>query len=877
MATKETAAPAAESLRPSIPARFDAAAAERRWTDAWEREGTYHFDPARPLDERFAIDTPPPTVSGVLHIGHAFSYAHTDFVARYQRMRGRNVFYPMGWDDNGLPTERRVQNLFGVRCNPALPYEPDLRLEPLPAGRPAGEPREVSRRNFIELCRRATEEDERAYRRLWTRLGLSVDWRHEYATIGERCRRAAQHAFLRLLAEGHAYRAEAPMMWDVGFQTAVAQAEVEDRPTPGAMHDIAFGIEGSDEALLIATTRPELLAACVGVAVHPDDGRHKHLIGRRAVTPLFRVAVPIFASGRVDPEKGTGAVMVCTFGDATDVEWWREEGLPLRQLIGRDGRLLPADFASEPASLDPARAAEIYREIEGRSVGDARRITVGLLRAPGSGPSANAPALAREPVSIEHAVKYFEKGDEPLEFVPTRQWFVRLLDKTGRLLEMGDAVRWHPAFTGARYRSWTENLQFDWCVSRQRYFGVPIPVWYAIDEEGRTDPTRPLLPAADQLPVDPMTDAPPGYDEGQRGRPGGFTGEADVFDTWLTSSLTPFVTSGWPDAAAALPFDVRPQSHEIIRTWAFYTLAQGLLLHGGEIPWRNVLISGWVVDPDRKKMSKSVGNVVTPERLIDRYTADGVRYWAASARLGVDTTFDESVMQVGERLVIKLFNAARFVHGLEGEGDVTRELDRAFLRELRGAAGRATAAWERFDHAQALAETEAVFRRSFADNYLELVKARARSGSDGGDSAVAALRLALGVLVRMFAPFLPYVTEEIWQWRLAEETGQGSVHRAPWPDARDFEGIAPPDDAESFAAAVAAIAAVRRFKADAKVSLGAPLARVALAGAPEMATRLRAVTSDVSAAARAAELEVREDPGIAAGEFIVADAEWAAS
>ncbi|HEU4562867.1 MAG TPA: valine--tRNA ligase [Longimicrobium sp.] len=862
----------AASTRPALPARFDAAAAEQRWAGEWERAGIYHYDPSRPREETFAIDTPPPTVSGVLHIGHVFSYAHTDFVARYQRMRGRNVFYPMGWDDNGLPTERRVQNLFGVRCNPALPYEPDLRLDP--AGRGSAEPREVSRRNFIELCQRATEEDERAYRHLWTRLGLSVDWRHEYATIDERCRRAAQHAFLRLLADGHAYRSEAPMMWDVGFRTAVAQAEVEDRPTPGAMHHLAFGIEGSDEALVIATTRPELLPACVAVAVHPEDARHRHLVGQRAVTPLFRVPVPVFASERVDPEKGTGAVMVCTFGDATDVEWWREEGLPLRQVIGRDGRLLPVDFASAPASLVAAHADEIYRQLEGRTVAEARRVTVDLLRAPGSGPTPAALGLMGEPSAIEHAVKYYEKGDEPLEFVPTRQWFVRLLDKTDRLLEMGERVRWHPAFAGARYRDWTEKLQYDWNVSRQRYFGVPIPVWYAIDDQGRIDHDRPLLPDGDQLPVDPMTDVPPGYSAGQRNQPGGFTGDVDVFDTWLTSSLTPFITAGWPDDderhRALIPFDVRPQSHEIIRTWAFYTIAQALL-HHGTIPWRNVLISGWVVDPDRKKMSKSVGNVVTPEQWIDRYTPDGVRYWAANARLGVDTTFDEGVMQVGERLVIKLFNAARFVHALEGEGTaVTHELDRAFMHDLRGAVERTTAAWERFDHAQALAETEAFFRRSFADNYLELVKARARDGGEGGASAVAALRLALGVLVRIFAPFLPYVTEEIWSWHAAE-----SVHRAPWPDRREFDGIAAPDDSESFAAAVAAITAVRRFKADAKVSLGKPLQRVVLASTPEAAARLRIVAQDVAAAARATEFEVRADPATAAGEFTVVGAEWA--
>jgi len=868
--TDTTAAPRGAS--PSIlPTRLDAAEVERKWMEAWERAGTYHYDPSRARAETFAIDTPPPTVSGRLHVGHVFSYAHTDFIARFQRMRGKNVFYPMGWDDNGLPTERRVQNFFHVRCDPSLPYDPALEMEPVGARKPEGPPRQVSRRNFIELCGRVTAEDERAFRDLWTRLGLSVDWRHEYATIDDRSRAVAQLAFLRLLAAGHAYGAEAPMMWDVGFQTAVAQAEVEDRPIKGAMHTLRFGAEGAAEGLDIATSRPELLPACVGVAVHPDDPRHRHLIGRRAVTPLFRVPVRVFASERVEPEKGTGAVMVCTFGDATDVEWWREEGLPLRQVIGRDGRLLPIDFAGDPASLDPAAAGDAYRSMEGRTVFGARRTIIDLLRAEGSAPDGSGGAALRgEPAPMEHAVRHYEKGDEPLEIIPTRQWFVRLLDKTERLLGAGEEVRWHPGFAHARYRSWTEGLQLDWCVSRQRYFGVPIPVWYPIDAEGRIDLDHPIVPGEDRLPIDPMSEAPDGYLEDQRGRPGGFAGEADVFDTWLTSSLTPQITSGWPhDEArhrALFPFDVRPQSHEIIRTWAFYTLVQALL-HEGEVPWRNVLISGWVVDPDRKKMGKSVGNTTAPEEWMERYTADGVRYWAAGARLGVDTTFDENVLKVGQRLAVKLFNAARFVHLQPAEdGPITNELDRAFLHDLRRAAERVTALLEAFDHAQALSEAERFFWSGFTDNFVELVKARARRGGEDGASAAAALRLALGVLVRMFAPYLPFVTEEIWSW---DRSDGGSVHRAPWPDARDFAEVEEPEDAESFAAAVAAITAVRRWKGEAGMSPGAPLGEIELAGTPAQIARLRRVLGDVVDAARVEACALREDAEAAPREYVM--------
>ncbi len=896
----------------AIPARYDARAAEARWVDAWETAGLHHYDPQAPREATFSIDTPPPTVSGRLHIGHAFSYAHTDFVARFQRMQGRNVFYPMGWDDNGLPTERRVQNLYGVRCNPSLPYEGELDLQPVGKGG-ADTLREISRRAFIELCQRVTAEDEAAFKHLWTRLGLSVDWRQEYATIDDHSRRIAQHAFLRLLDAGLAYLSDAPVMWDVGFQTAVAQAEVEDRTIAGAMHEIAFGVVGEGAggsganregnkapALIIATTRPELLPACVAVAVHPDDPRHRQRIGGTAITPLFRVPVPVFASELVDPDKGTGAVMVCTFGDATDVEWWRTEKLALRQVIGPDGRMAPADFAAEPASLDPERAAAAYARMEGRSLDDARRAIVALLRQPESG-SAGSAALRGEPVPLEHAVKFYEKGDAPLEFLTTRQWFVRLLDRVPELLDAGARVNWVPEFGGTRYRDWTEHLQFDWCVSRQRWFGVPIPVWYPLDGGGRPDYGQPLRPDPGQLPVDPGTDVPPGYDAAQRGQPGGFTADPDVFDTWVTSSLTPQITSRWPDSAERharlYPFDVRAQSHEIIRTWAFYTIAQSLL-HENSLPWHNVLVSGWVRDPDRKKMSKSIGNVITPESWIDRYSADAVRYWSANARLGVDTVFDEDVLKVGRRLATKLFHAARFVHRLAPSprgrtsspgndflspdpGAITHELDRAFLAELAGVVDRATAALEAFDHAAALAETERFFWSGFTDNYLELVKGRLRSDNaaaaragDHAGSAATTLRFALGIFLRLFAPFLPFVTEEVWSWEAAARTGHPSIHKAPWPSRTAMDALPRPGDPDSFATAVAAIAAVRRFKADAQRSVGAPLARAVLAAAPETLARLERVQNDVASAARAASFTLLADPDVPPGSFQVQEARW---
>ena len=861
----------------SLPKHFDAAAAEPRWDAAWAQSGVYAWNPRRGRDETFVVDTPPPTVSGSLHVGHVFSYTHADVLARRRRMRGENVFYPMGWDDNGLPTERRVQNLFHVRCDARVPYEPDLRLEPATGARLKEPPRVVSRRNFIELCEQVTRQDEEAFKTLWRRLGLSVDWSQEYATIDRRSRHLAQLSFRDLWEKGHVYSVEAPTMWDVDFQTAVAQAEVEDRPVTGAFHQIAFGVDGAADTFVIATTRPELLPACVGVTAHPDDARYRHLFGRRALTPLFGVPVPIFPSALVDPEKGTGILMVCTFGDATDVQWWREQGLVLRQIVGRDGRLVPVTFGTpgwESASSERANAA--YGALAGKPIAGARKAIVELLRQPADGAE---PPLRGEPSPVSHAVKFYEKGDRPLEFVTTRQWFVRLLDKKEALLAKGDAIRWHPDFMRLRYRNWTENLQVDWCISRQRYFGVPFPVWYPLDADGRPDHAHPIVAPADSLPVDPMTDAPPGRAEGERDRPGGFTGEPDVLDTWFTSSLTPQIGSGWrldPERHRRLfPADIRPQSHEIIRTWAFYTIVKAHL-HDDAIPWRNVVVSGWILDPDRKKMSKSRGNVVTPMHLLEEYGADAVRYWAASARLGTDTAFDEKVFRIGKRLVTKLFNAGKFVLSQAApDGPIGAELDRAFVHRLRGLVDRVTAAFEEFDYAHALQDTETFFWNDFTDTFLELAKGRAR---DGDPSAVAALRLGLAVLVRLFAPVLPYIAEEVWSWAFAAETGAPSVHAAPWPGARDFAAVPAPADPASFDVAVACFGAINKGKSEAGVSVGRGVTRLALAAAPATLATLDGVRADVMAAARVERCDVRADPAldgafrVEALEFVPAEA-----
>ena len=856
-----------------LPQRFDANEAEARWRKRWEEWGLYGYDAGRRRDETFVVDTPPPTASGSLHVGHVFSYTHQDLIARQRRMRGDAVFYPMGWDDNGLPTERRVQNVFHVRADPYLPYEPGLKLErvdPKKRARDLGEPRVISRRNFIELCHLITAEDEVAFKDLFWRLGLSVDWREEYATIDDRSRAVAQSSFLDLFAKGHVYQVDAPTMWDVDFSTAVAQAEVEDRQRPGAYHDIEFAIEGGG-SFVISTTRPELLAACVGVTAHPDDERYKALFGKRAITPLYGVPVRIFPSTEADPEKGTGILMVCTFGDQTDVAWWREQGLPLRQVIGRDGRLVERRFGTEGwESRDAERANRCYAELIGKRVNQARRVVVEQLRDPASSATGNGAPLQAEPRPIEHAVRFYEKGESPLEFLTSRQWFVRLMDKKDALLELGRHIQWHPAHMGKRYENWTQNLQMDWAISRQRHFGVPFPVWYRLDGQGQPIYETPIVATADVLPVDPMSHTPAGFDESQRGKPGGFQGEPDVFDTWFTSSMTPQIAARWGlgdggKASQLLPMDVRPQSHEIIRTWAFYTIAKSML-HHGDLPWRHVVISGWILDPDRKKMSKSRGNVVTPVGLLDDFGADAVRYWAARARLGADTTFDDKMFAIGKRLVTKLFNAGKFVLAQEGpRGAVAKELDRAFVAELRDLVRRATAAFDEFEYSKALEDAEAFFWSHFTDNYLELVKQRARSDGDqaGRASAIATLRLGLSVLLRLFAPFLPTIAEEVWSWAFAAETGWRSVHVAAWPSVDELAHVPEPAQRDSFAVAAAAIGAVRRERTLAKLGMGRPLAKATLIGSAADLALVRSVAEDVCAAANVPALDVDERAAIA--------------
>jgi valyl-tRNA synthetase len=827
----------------------------------WEREATYRFDRSKPRQQIYSIDTPPPTVSGSLHVGHVFSFTHTDFIARFQRMRGREVFYPMGWDDNGLPTERRVQNYFGVRCDPSLPYDPNFS----PPEKPEKQPISISRPNFIQLCTRLTIEDEKAFEKLWRYLGLSVDWSMTYATIGREAQLVSQKMFLRHLARKLAYQVEAPTLWDVDYRTAVAQAELEDREQPGAYHKVNFyrdqgsgtrdqgsGIGDRGEPIAIETTRPELIPACVALVAHPDDERFKHLFGSYVITPLFGARVPVRAHALADPEKGSGIAMICTFGDTTDVTWWRELKLPVRAIVQPNGTLGPVTWGQAGwESADAARAQAAYDQLAGLSVKKAQARITELLRESGD--------LQGDPKPITHNVKFYEKGDRPLEIVTSRQWFIKTIDYRDEFIRRGREIRWHPAYMQARYENWVNGLNGDWCISRQRFFGVPFPVWYPIRGNGSIDYANLIVPSESRLPLDPSTDVPDGYTVDQRGKPGGFIGDPDVMDTWATSSVSPQLVTGWGRdedlCGRTFPMDLRPQAHDIIRTWLFSSVVRAHF-ENNSVPWTNAAISGWVLDPDRKKMSKSKGNVVTPLALLQEHGSDGARYWAARGGPGVDTAFDPGQMKIGRKLAMKVLNVSKFVlSGEQPTGPVTEPLDQGMLQNLAVVVDDATAELENYEYAKALAKVESFFW-DFCDNYVEAAKSRRYGdfGPEAAASASTAMRLALSVQLRLLAPYLAFACEEVWSW-----SNSGSIHRAQWPTRAELIELAGTDQSASKAVlhVTEALNAIRKGKTDRKVSVGTPIQQVVYQGADDVITCLRMVERDLKAASRSETLILR--------------------
>lgn len=768
--------------------KYNAEETEIKWSKLWEEQGTYRYRPDVSRSKTYVIDTPPPTVSGSLHVGHVFSYTQTDIIVRFKRMRGFNIYYPMGWDDNGLPTERRIQNLFNVICDPTLSYTENILV-------PKEKRAAISRKNFIQLCDRQTKIDEQKYEALWRRLGLSIDWSQQYATIDKKSQKTSQLSFLDLLQKGYAYNKYEPTSWDTDFQTAIAQAEMEDRERESYFYQIKFLIKETGASINIATTRPELLPACIAIVANPEDERYKKYFGLTVISPLFSAEIPFIASNHAIAEKGTGCLMVCTFGDNEDFQFWKksELKLPLRQVLGKHGKFLDISFTKEKGlflSSNPELANRNYQRLHSLNVQNARKEIVSLLK--------ENNFLVGEPLKTNQTVKYYEKGDKPIELIPVRQWFIKVMDYKKEFLEQGRKIKWHPESMRLRFEQWVEALNQDWSISRQRYFGVPFPIWYKIDKDGNPDYSAPILPKETDLPVDPLADCPEGFQESQRNQPNGFMGDPDVMDTWATSSVTPFINSSWKQNSERhhhlFPADLRPQAHEIIRTWAFYTIAKAWM-HEIEIPWRDIAISGWVVDPNKNKMSKSKGNIIEPEKIIQNYSADATRYWAAKARLGNDTLYDENVFKIGKKLETKILNATRFVNsflpGIHFEKlsppQSLDPIDSDWLCILFDMVEEATIQLENLNYAFALELIEKTFWE-FCDDFIEIIKARTYQDSTNLStlSAKYSLKFSMGIFLKLFAPYMPFLTEELWS---QDNSTVKSIHVSLWPNKSEFHKV----------------------------------------------------------------------------------------
>ena len=794
--------------------RYHPTRAEPALQARWAEQGTHHFQRNRP-GPVYAIDTPPATVSGNLHLGHAYSYTQTDFAARFWRMCGHNVFYPMGFDDNGLPTGHYVTETTGITAN------------------------DVGRREFTQLCLDAGDQAGQDYRALWQRLALSIDWRHTYRTIDAQSLRIAQHSFIELYRQGSIYRRLAPSIWCPRCQTAIAQAELDDLDRSSTFYTLAFqGEDGSQ--LAIATTRPELLPACVAIFVHPDDPRYAEWVGSHAAVPLFGQHVPVLSDPAADPDKGTGAVMCCTFGDVTDIAWWREHQLPLIEGISRSGHLTDAAGPYAGLPLSEGRQAIIH------ALSDASLL------------------LAQEPIA--QSVRVHERCDTPVEYVMTEQWFLRLLDRKEELLAAGDRIRWHPQHMQARYRQWVETLNWDWCLSRQRAFGVPFPAWHCPACGGV------VLADTEALPVDPTGTLTEDYASSTPPAqcPCGNTQlepDTDVMDTWATSSLSPQIAGRWLEDDGlydqVYPMSMRPQAHEIIRTWAFYTIVKSLY-HFDTVPWTDIAISGWgIAGEGMGKISKSRGGgPMPPLEMIEKYSADAVRYWAASTGLGKDAVISEKKIEMGQKLVNKLWNVARFsqrfLEDYAPEGTDLPQLspaDRWILARAQRLVRRTTQDLRNYEHAAAKNEIETFFWTELADNYLEMSKMRLY-GDPGPlcDGARFALHRALLTTIKLFAPFLPHVTEQIYQALYA--TGETeSIHLSTWPTPDErFED----EPAEQIGAMLVHIAtAVRRYKSEHSLPLGAEIGLLECASGDDGLDRdLQDAIPDLASITRAQEIRV---------------------
>ena len=727
-----------ESRKINLPKKYKFKEIEDKWKAYWDESKVYVSEFKKEEDEEiFSVDTPPPTVSGKMHMGHAFSYAQGDFIVRYHRMNGKKIFYPFGTDDNGLPTEHLIEKTKKVNS------------------------RSMTRPEFVKLCHETIKEIKPEFVKAWVDLGVSADYENSYSTINEESTRVSQKSFLDLYKKGYVYKKETPTTWCVKCQTAIAQADFENIEKDSFFNDIAFH-DADGKELVIATTRPELLPACVGLFAHPDDERYKYLKGKTAKVPLFDYEVPILFDTDVAMDKGTGLMMCCTFGDKEDVEKWHKYKLDLRQVIEKYGKL--NDLAGKYSGL---------------KIIEARKAIIEDLRESGD---------LKSQTKITHNANAHDRCGTEIEFMKTSQWFINVMDHKDELIKAADDITWHPEHMKVRYVNWVANLNWDWCISRQRHFGVPFPAWY------EKDTGKIVLADESELPIDPTTQTPKNYE----GNPDNLIAEPDVLDTWATSSVSPQIALGWGKTdneifKKNMPMTIRLQSHDIIRTWAFYTITKSLY-HHGVVPWNEIMVSGFVLDPKGKKMSKSAGNGIDPIALVDKFGADAVRYGASAVKLGEDLPFQEKYLETGKRTTTKLFNAAKFAHmhleDYEGDFDSTKitSIDKWIVSKLQKTIQSATTYLEQYEFSKARADVEKFFWQDLCDNYLEIVKDRLYKPEIYGDDSRLAGQMTLAYVlenvVKLFAPYLPFVTEEIFSWYFAEKNNQGSktsVHLASWP------------------------------------------------------------------------------------------------
>lgn len=790
--------------------RYSHRESEPKWQRYWEGRGIFRFD-AQPDGPVYSIDTPPPTVSGDMHIGHVYSYTQAEMIARYWRMKGRRVFFPFGFDDNGLPTERLVEKERGIKAA------------------------DIDRKEFARLCQETVCRYEQRFKELWKSLGFSADWTLEYSTIDRRCRRISQLSFIDIFEKGGVYQDTNPNAWCTECMTSVAQAEVEAAESQSWFNDVVFGTD-ADEELVIATTRPELIPACVAVFVHPEDERRQHLVGRQAIVPLVRRRVPIMADQAVGVSTGTAAVMCCTFGDQQDIKWWRDHRLDLREMIGRDGRI-----------------KEGHGRYSGMTCIEARSAILDDL---------NAEGCLRDRRPVTHMVACHERCGTPIEYLSSKQWFIRIMDKKDQLLRAADQIDWHPPYMKHRYMDWVNSLEWDWCISRQRYYGVPFPLWYC-SECGAAK-----LAEREELPVDPLESSPKGK---CKCGSSGFIPERDVMDTWATSSVTPFINAGWEGGTAferpLLPMDLRPQAHDIIRTWAFYTIVKSLY-HTGGIPWRNIMISGFVMAKKGEKLSKSKDHeAISPQALVSEYSADVVRLWTSTGRLGTDIVFVEDELRNNRRLPIKLWNAARLVlpHlvGLNGQVDrdsflqaVIEPMDRWLIQRVGATSSEVGAAFEAFEIHRARELLDSFFWSDFCDNYLEIVKERLYRSEVRGEAATKSARVtlytALLEILKMYSVFAPHITEEIYQAYYIDREECESVQLLHWDTSLRME--ADDETARGGTEFLKIVSMLRKFKSERGLSQGAGVNRLTVRCPAESFEFLNAAHLDLKAVTRSRDL-----------------------